>query len=416
MPSLLRRLASIRLALILLFALALFGALGSVIPQNLGRAEYVRRYPAASRLILGLSLDQYYSGPLYRGLLTLLSANLLACAVGRSAEGWRSLRGRGSPSIRLALGDRSAWIERLDAQGYRIRSREPLYAARRTWAFLGFPLVHLSPLLILGGGLWGSLGGFVGTQNVYVGDSTETFFNWSAGAEGRLPFRLVVEDFRLLYYPIEVKVRVDLPEGGAHLAQLRVGRAVPVPGTEFQVRVDTFDAETGDMVYWVAGPKGEEGPFSKGREEGTPLKVRPTAFRDPEIRRAEAVVALSGADGKTLARQIIAINEPLVHGGVRIFLTAWDRDPKGFPYAGFQIVRDPGQPLVWLGSTALSLGLLLLLFGDGAWVREEGGMLLARASRGRRRLAGLGDDGAAETAVAGTGQNREPPRPPPQNS
>jgi cytochrome c biogenesis protein ResB len=87
MRSLLRRLASIRLALILLFALALFGALGSVIPQNLGPAEYVRRYPAASRFILALGLDQYYSGPLYRGLLGLLGANLLACAVGRSAEG-----------------------------------------------------------------------------------------------------------------------------------------------------------------------------------------------------------------------------------------------------------------------------------------------------------------------------------------
>ena len=153
------------------------------------------------------------------------------------------------------------------------------------------------------------------------------------------------------------------------------------------------------MVYRVVGPAGELGPFSKSHEEGTPVRARPTAFHDPELRRAEAMVALTGASGEVVARQVVAINEPLVHDGFRIFLTAWDRDPKGFSYAGFQIVRDPGQTLVWVGSTALSAGLLLLLFGDGSWVREENGMLLVRASRGRGRLAALQEGNDPESAT-----------------
>jgi cytochrome c biogenesis protein len=231
----------------------------------------------------------------------------------------------------------------------------------------------------------------VGTQNVYVGDAATTFYNWSAGADEPLPFTLAVEDFRLLHYPIKLRVQFELQAGGVHETELRVGQIVPVPDTQFRVRIESFDSKTGNMVYWVGSPTGESGPYSKGREDGAPLRTRPLAFRDPQVRRAEAVVTLSDSDGETLARHVIAINDPLVYRGIRIFLTAWDRTPEGFLFAGFQIVRDPGQPLVWVGAAALSLGLLLLLFGDGTWVREEGAALLARSTGGKRSLGGLGE-------------------------
>ena len=409
MSPALRALASLRLTLGLLFALAIFGALGSVVPQGLPPDQYRTRYPDSAEIILSLRLDRYYTGPAYRSLLGLFTLNLLACAAGRSADGWRGFRGRGRAGARVPAGSAAVSAEALRARGLRVSSERPLRASRRSWAFLGFPAVHLALPVVAAGALGGSVAGFVGTQNVYVGDSTPTVYDWSTLRDRPLPFRIAAEDFRLLHYPVRLRIDIlDAP--GRQQADLRVGGAVQVAGTPYRLRVESFDAESGDMVYFVEGPEGSLGPFSRNREEGAPVRARPSAFREPELRRAEAVVALTDADGRPIARQTVAVNEPLVHGGLRIYLTAWDRDPYGNPFVGFQVVRDPGQPLVWAGSVLLCLGLLALLFGDGAWVREEDGEVACRSSRGARRarrLLGLGAAGLGDRAVAADGDPGE---------
>ncbi|WP_305043542.1 cytochrome c biogenesis protein ResB, partial [Geoalkalibacter sp.] len=82
-------------------------------------------------------------------------------------------------------------------------------------------------------------------------------------------------------------------------------------------------------------------------------------------------------EGRVAAQGEISINHPLVHNGIAIYQTAFDRDAYGFWYAGFQFSRDPGKPLVWAGCITLMLGLLLaflvpyrvagLTRRDGVW-------------------------------------------------
>jgi len=389
MKRLVRRLGSVRLLLVLLLLLALIGAAGTVVPQGREPAEILRRLPRLGPVVLALGLDHVYTGPAFRGLLGLLTANLLACSLGRSARGWRDLRGRGAPQVRVPLGDRVAWARRLRQAGFRVLPGEPLRARRRTWAFLGFPLTHLALPVILAGALWGSVAGFVGTQNVHVGGETDTFFNWSTGAQAPLPFALRVEDLRVLRYPLALRVRVEVPGGSGRLRTTREGASLRVEGTPYTVHLGTLDIETGDLTYRVEGPGGEIGAFSRADADRAPVRVVPLEFRDPEVRRVEALVAVLGPDGEPVRRAVVAINEPLVYGGLRIFLTAWGKDRYRFPYAGFQIVRDPGQVPVWVGSAVLVVGLGLLLFAQGAWAWEEDGRLCAYGSRGRRALAGL---------------------------
>lgn len=393
MKSPLRRVASLRVTLVLLLALAVLGAAGSTIPQGLPPSDYERLYPKIARILLGLGLDHYYTGPLYRGLFTLFTINLLACAVGRSIEGVQNVLAKGKPSMRCPCTDQESLLRRLRVSGFRITARSPLRASRRPWAFLGFPMVHMAPLAVLVGGLWGSVGGFVGTKNIHVGDTVETYYNWSTRAEERLPFYLAVEDFRVLYYPVQLRVRIETGGAEPQVTELREGQVVRVKGTPYRVRVQMFDPGSGDMTYWVEGPGEPLGPFSRGREEGAPLKVRPIEYRDAEVRRAEASVSLRSNTGKVLVRQAVAVNEPLVFDGLRIYLTAWSRDRYNNPFVGLQIVRDPGQPLLWVGAFVLTMGLVVLLFGNGAWIRQEEGQLLARASRGRKRLDELLADG-----------------------
>ncbi len=389
MNRLLRRLGSVRLCVGLLLVLALAAALGTALPQNLDQAAFLQRFPRAGPWLVALGFPRFFASPLYRGLLALLTLNLLTCALGRSLEGWKAFRGHGTARIRMDGPPDPGMADRLRTAGFRVRSASPLRADRRPWAFLGFPLTHLSLPVIFGGALLGSLAGYVATQSVYVGDETRTAFDWTLEKERALPFRLKVDGFRQQYYPISLRVRLGPRGGPLREVVTREGGRVEVAGTDLTVRIGRFDLKGGNLTFWVETPQGTLGPFSRDNRDNSPVSLTPLGFRDPQVRRVEARVRVLGPGGKTVRNAVIAVNEPLVHAGVRVYLTAWGTDPYGFGWVGFQITRDPSQPLVWAGSLGFVLGLGLLALGGGAWVREEGGLVLAGATGGREALRAL---------------------------
>ncbi len=384
----LTRLGSVRLTLFLLLSVAAAAAAGSALPPGADPERLLREYPRLAPVLLALGLDHWYTSPLFRGLLGLLTVNVVACASRRSVLGWQAFRGRPVPTWQAPVGDREGWIRTLRRRGFRIDSEAPLRARLRPWAFLGFPLTHLAVPVITAGSLAGSFVGFVGTQNVHVGSELESFYNWSSRRQAPLPFRLRVEDFRLVHYPLQLRLRIAAPGGEVREVTAREGQRVRVARTPYAVRLGRFDPETQDLTFWVDGPMGALGPFSRATRDQSPVDVVPLAYRDPEVRRAEALVAVLDGRGRTVRRAVVSVNQPLVHGGLRIFLTAWGNDPYGFPFVGFQIVRDPAQPLVWTGAALLVCGLGLL-WVPGAWVWEERGRVLGRATRGSSWLAGL---------------------------
>jgi cytochrome c biogenesis protein len=381
-----RRAGSLRLTLWLLALLALVAALGTMnlIPQGLPPEEYGRSYGLAGKVLLVLGLDRYYQSIPVQGLFLALTVNLLCCGLGRSLTGVRDAAGRGSPSVRLAFTDRERAARALADAGFRIHTGEKLRATRRPWAFLGFPLVHLPPLLILLGAWWGTAGGAVYTKIIPVGAIAETAYDWSVRDEVALPFAVRVTAVRKEYYPHELKVqfRVAGSEATTEI-QVKEGETFDLPGTQYRGVAERFDPESKLLTYFVLDGDRRLGPFVKGSEEGAPVLIRPSAFLDSPEKQVRADVSLYGADGSLLREAAISVNHPLDHEGFRVFLTAWGADGEGNPYAGFQFTRDPGQSLLWVGSVLLCAGLLLLLFGDGGWVREEGGELLVKASRRR---------------------------------
>jgi cytochrome c biogenesis protein ResB len=98
------------------------------------------------------------------------------------------------------------------------------------------------------------------------------------------------------------------------------------------------------------------------------------------------------------------VNQPASVNGYRIYLTAWGDDDEGRAFAGFQATRDPGEWLLWIASLALTLGVIVMLFAEGAWVAERDGRLEGRCSRDRRRFAEF----LREIAK---GENETPPAP-----
>ncbi len=87
----------------------------------------------------------------------------------------------------------------------------------------------------------------------------------------------------------------------------------------------------------------------------------------------------------------------MVHRGVAIYQTAYSRDESGFWTCGFQLSKDPGEPVVWIGSIILTLALILVFMvrfrAVGVIVDEEKCLLVPlagfRGDAGQAKLADL---------------------------
>jgi len=67
-------------------------------------------------------------------------------------------------------------------------------------------------------------------------------------------------------------------------------------------------------------------------------------------------------------RQLVEVNSPLSHGGFSIYQA--DYRPEDPTYSGFQVVRDPGLYVVYLGFAANLLGVVLAIWGP-RWQRRR---------------------------------------------
>ena len=89
------------------------------------------------------------------------------------------------------------------------------------------------------------------------------------------------------------------------------------------------------------------------------VEIKPTAFRDPLLKQLHSEASIL-ENGEVVRQGVLEVNHPLVHRGVAIYQTAYNRDESGFWTCGFQLSKDPGEPLVWLGSITLTLALILV--------------------------------------------------------
>jgi cytochrome c biogenesis protein len=235
----------------------------------------------------------------------------------------------------------------------------------------GSTIVHVSLLIIMLGGIMAELG-FVGTHLMPVGESTKTYFDWDVEQDMSLGFELRVDHFELDYYPIELKVGIYNPQTRELMEEhvTKEGETFPLPldgGTATVVNFEPFDKSLTLEVYRngqkVADYRGLPGD---SKEEVSNflddlIVIKPRAFRDPILKQTLTDVSIL-ENGEVVKQQRIMINHPLVYRGVAIYQTGMNQDEFGFWYVGFQISKDPGEPLVWGGSILLVLGLYIAFF------------------------------------------------------
>lgn len=223
-------------------------------------------------------------------------------------------------------------------------------------------VIHLGTMVILAGGLISTFG-FVATVNVYEGASTDMVFNWRLEKDVSLGFDLRVRRIHMSFYPVDVKVGVLKNGQKAELFVSRTEDSFVFEG--YRIHVQTLDPAAKTLNLEIFEPDGGRvGTMTtSGRKDlpvDFPLDFQLVAFKDPVLRRVWVDLELLKA-GEVMAAGTSEVNRPLRWQSAKFFLTQVDADSSGRRYAGIQISKDPGAPIVYGGFILLGLGLLLAL-------------------------------------------------------
>jgi cytochrome c biogenesis protein len=214
--------ASVRLSVVVLLLLAATSVVGTLIPQKPGMLR-----PAGEgiwgQVMAQLSLHDMYRSWWFQLLLVLLAVNLTVCTIERLPGVWRLVwrkpkppfpeRVRGLSNARSFYAEESldmaekrarrvlsGWGVRINAQIHGSGERL-VHAESGRWSRLGVYGVHLSVLLLLAGGLVGSLFGFSGFVNIPEGETAHEIRLRGSGGTKDVGFSIRCDAFSVRFYP-----------------------------------------------------------------------------------------------------------------------------------------------------------------------------------------------------------------------
>jgi cytochrome c biogenesis protein len=182
----------LRLAILLLLAIALFSISGTVIEQGQSVAFYQANYPEdpalfgflSWKVLLAAGLDHVYRTWWYLALLILFGLSLTACTFTRQLPALKASRKwkfydqprqfqKLALSAELDTGSLTELTQLLQSRRYLVFTGENnnLYARKGIAGRIGPIVVHIGIVAILLGGIWGAMTGFIAQEMVPSGDN-----------------------------------------------------------------------------------------------------------------------------------------------------------------------------------------------------------------------------------------------------
>ena len=215
--------ASVKLALVTLFLIAVTSVIGTVIPQKEAAEFYISKYgPKTAQFFAILDIPDMYNSWWFLALLFLLAFNLIICSIDRFPAVWKQVTADGLalPPKRLQkMSNRSSWtcdgsveevkdslIQKLRGKGLKARSREDsdatiLFSQKGHWTRTGVYIVHTSILVIFFGAIIGSLGGYKGSVMIPETKETDKVFLFGGKGVKNLDFTVRCNNFQIDFYP-----------------------------------------------------------------------------------------------------------------------------------------------------------------------------------------------------------------------
>ena len=425
---------SLKLTIFLLILLAILSIIGTLIAQNAAPEDYVRRYGASLYDVLDFfSLFDMYHSWWFTGILLLLVINLIACSLQRFPGVWNQIfRGAGSQGLEDSMLKTLPYVEKIRLsnpakvnieelagnslkrtfnQQERIETDSTItfFAEKGRFSRLGVYIAHLSLLIILVGGIIGSLFGFKGFVNILEGETVDHFFvrGKNTNLSRALPFAVRCDDFNVSFY--DLKDRRDeryVKEYTSLLSVIENGkevlkRTVEVNHPLHYKGLAFYQSSYGALQRITLGIQ------KKNKKEKTLLEAE--EGETIEVREMNAFLRILA-----YAPQVHTMGE-----GVQVALLRPNQQPRVFwvvkglaqveqqmgeefaisfegkttrEYTGLQVAKDPGVWVVWVGCALMILGFIVSFFfsHQKVWVRVSkggGGEIVLAGSTNKNRVA-----------------------------
>ena len=221
-------------------------------------------------------------------------------------------------------------------------------------------ILHGGVLLTISGCVLTSFG-YVATVNVHEGIMTDQAYRWDLEKDAPLGFGLTVNKINRDFHPMPIKVGVLKGQNKEGLFVLKTGEYFDFKNYRIKVGALEYPSENLKLlIYEKERLVGSYNTLSgiKDLPADFPYSFKLVANQLPKLKRMWVDLVLT-KDFQEVSNGISEINNPLKWSGLYFYTTQADYDPSGAPYAGIQIVRDPGRPVVFTGFAIMGLGAVL---------------------------------------------------------
>ena len=406
--------SSLKLTIFLLITLAAVSIIGTVIPQNEFKEQYLRFYQESTYRVMKMLgvLDMYHSW-WFKGILALFTINLIVCSLKHFPRIWKFFK---SPvttvtdsflaslalewKIRLNTKNLPAGknpgdflAEKLSAfwSGSWLQTKKTgdfgdelhFFAQRGLWSRMGVYLVHLSIIIIFIGAMIGSHFGLKAFVNIPEGDKTSVVYTRNdARTPVDLGFTVECKAFQVEFYesgaPKEYSSDLVILEDGKEKLHKRIEVNHPLSYHGYTFYQSSYGSAGGSVKLQMHDKKtGKVYPLSLGIGQKVTL---PTGDGWIQVAQYEANYMNLGPAVRLV---MPTTDDRMIQFWIFKKYPGFDRqNRKGERdfvleevtqrnYTGLQVTKDPGVWIVWLGCAMMVMGLFIAFFISHRrlWVR-----------------------------------------------
>ena len=391
--------ASVRLTIVLLLTLAATSIIGTLIPQNEDPAAYFKAFGQfLYRLFNILGLYDMYHSWWFQMLLILLTTNIIVCSLDRISANRRILFVR-HPSFRLNrfrnIKNKEEFV--VDEDPEQLKASCQAFIARRfrhhaiettdngfavfgekgRWTRFGVYTVHLSVIILLIGGLVGSIFGFDGFVNIAEGESARVIHLRNTNKTIPLDFVVRCDDFNVSFYetgaPKEYRSSLTILEQGREVLKKDIIVNDPLRYKGISLYQSSYGNLPSDeailgftsrktgMVYRRKAVIGQ--PVVLPEKLGTFVlkEYRSSAdFKGHNI--GEAFIGTLTREAGSAVQIILPLRFPSFDKMRRGDVTIGVIEHLPRFYTGLQVNRDPGVGIVYTGFILMIVGCYVTFF------------------------------------------------------